>query len=430
MKQLFFLLLLLNNLVLQSQVVNELASMPEAVTNNAVATATVNGIPYVYSFAGLDSTKLYTGIHKRGFRYNTQTDIWEQIADLPTGNGRIAAAASTVNNKIYIIGGYEVFENGNEASFDKVHIYDPATNTYLADGAPIPVPIDDQVQAVWRDSLIFVVTGWSNDDNVTNVQIYNPAQNEWSVGTDTPNSTIYKVFGASGLILGDTIYYAGGVRRSSSFNMTSFFRKGYINPDNPNEIEWEHESNQLARGYRMGVGQLNDDHIIWLGGAETPYNYDGLAYTNGQGVPPLERIVEYTPINGQLNEQFFDLKIMDLRAIAQMSPTQFIIAGGMLENQKVSNKTYQIDVAFVPTIALKEQRINIFPNPATNFIAIDYLSPISCTIYNKMGQMVLHKKQNTTKVLSIENLDVGVYFIAIKENNRLIAYQKIIKSND
>ena len=59
--------------------------MPERVSNNAVTVATVNGVPYVYSFSGIDSTKSCDGDHLRSFRYNTESNEWERIADLPDG---------------------------------------------------------------------------------------------------------------------------------------------------------------------------------------------------------------------------------------------------------------------------------------------------------------------------------------------------------
>jgi len=237
----------------------ELPDLPEAVANNVVTDAMVSGVKYIYSFSGIDSTKQFSGIHKKAFRYNTATKIWDRINDLPSGNGRIAAAASTVKNKIYILGGYEVFSGGGESSFDKVHAYDPETNEYLEDGMPIPIPIDDQVQAVYKDSLIYVVTGWSNNGNVADVQIYDPANDSWSTGTPVPNTVDYKVFGASGAILGDTLYYIGGARSGASFPATTFSRKGYIIPDNPTDIEWSGVSGiPAARCYRAAAFSNNE----------------------------------------------------------------------------------------------------------------------------------------------------------------------------
>jgi len=62
--------------------------------------------------------------------------------------GKIACSASRVDDIIYIIGGYHVAANGSEISSVKVHRYDIINNTFLSDGADIPVPIDDQSQVV------------------------------------------------------------------------------------------------------------------------------------------------------------------------------------------------------------------------------------------------------------------------------------------
>ena len=121
--------------------VTALSDMPEAVSNNAVAS---NGT-YVYSFMGIDSTKQFSGIHLKGFRYDIANDTWDTIPSVPDNLTRIAGAASTVNGKIYVIGGYHVYSNGSEVSSDKVFIYDPVSNTFTS-GMDIPVATDDHVQ--------------------------------------------------------------------------------------------------------------------------------------------------------------------------------------------------------------------------------------------------------------------------------------------
>ncbi|MEN8793773.1 MAG: hypothetical protein ABF294_04895, partial [Flavobacteriales bacterium] len=183
---------------------------PMKTSNNAVSGGLLNGIPHVYSFGGIDTTKSFSGIHLKSFRYNTQTQIWDTIPDLPDTRGKVAAGASTIDSIIYIIGGYYVFQNGSEISSDDIHRFNINTNSYLSDGATIPVSTDDHVQAVWNDSLIYVITGWSNSGNITNVQIYNPKTDTWSTGNPVPNNNRFKSFGASGTIVGNTIYYYGG----------------------------------------------------------------------------------------------------------------------------------------------------------------------------------------------------------------------------
>jgi N-acetylneuraminic acid mutarotase len=208
---------------------------PEKISNLAVAGITIFGRPYVYVFSGIDSTKNYSGIHARCYKYDLIDDDWTVLPLLPGGQDRIAAGASTIKDKIYILGGYEVFEDGNEVSLNQLHIFDPISDTFLEDGAPIPTPIDDQVQVVYKDSLLYSVTGWSNNGNVNKVWMYNPIEDIWSSCTPLPLGPIFSSFGSSGSIVGDTIYFIGGATEIGPFNLSDRFRKGYINPEDPTE---------------------------------------------------------------------------------------------------------------------------------------------------------------------------------------------------
>ena len=131
----------------------QLPSMPEPVGNNAVTHGYSGDSLCVYSFTGIDSTLTPEGIHLKSWRYNTVSQEWMELPYVPDFQGKIAAGASTVGNLIYVVGGYYVNPNFTEESSDDIHIFDPETNSWLADGALIPVPIDDHVQAVYNDSF-------------------------------------------------------------------------------------------------------------------------------------------------------------------------------------------------------------------------------------------------------------------------------------
>ena len=413
------------------QVFTELPSMPERVSNNAVTEGMVNGVPHVYSFSGIDSTKIFSGIHKRAFRYNTDTQVWDQIADLPSGNGRIAAGASTVKNKIYIIGGYEVFSNGGEASFDEVHIYDPEQDIYLPNGTPIPVPIDDHVQAVYKDSLIFVVTGWSNTTNVPDVQIYDPANDNWQVGTPVPNNNDYKVFGASGAIIGDTLYYIGGARFANNFPSSSFFRKGYINPNDPTDITWSGEPLMLAAIAYRAAALTTDQGLYWVGGSEVTYNFNGIAYNGSGGVSPRDNWSHYSPFFGNLisldNFTAPIPKIMDLRGMARLDNNHGIIAGGMLENQEVTNRVFQYNFAdLTNTNTLNLPRLDIFPNPTNESFTIQKEGNFQIQIFDSLGKLVLSKNKKGMESINISTLPTGSYFLKVFENEKILGVEQLI----
>jgi len=391
--------------------------MPERIANNAVCEGFVGDTAFVYSFSGIDTTKLYSGINLRSMRYNTITQEWSNLPDLPDTLGKIAAGANYVNGKIYIIGGYHVFSNNNELSSNKVHIFDPETNEFLDDGEDIPVPIDDQVQAVWRDSLIYVVTGWSNNGNVNNVQIYNPSLDEWSVGTSTPNNNIYRAFGASGVIIGDTIFYNGGAT-GGQFASTGRLRKGIINPDNPTEIEWsELGLNPGAAGYRMAAVSV-EDKAFWIGGSGVTYNFNGIAYNGSGGVSPLNRILRY---NSSEDSWFEGLgapfNIMDLRGAAQISDTEFIICGGMELDQKVTERAFLL--TFDPLNSIQENediQISIYPNPAQSELNFEFASfNNNLKIINTKGSIVYSSTHLSQKIsLNISRWAKGAYIVEVE----------------
>ena len=393
-----------------------LTDMPEPVSNNAIIAATVNGIPYVYSFAGIDSTKKYSGIHLKSFRYNTITFKWDTIPSLPDTMGKIAAGASTIKNKIYIIGGYHVFQNGSEKSSSLVHIYDPENNTY-SNGTDIPVAIDDHVQATWRDSLIFIITGWSNSTNVNNVQIYNPNSDSWMTGTPTPNTTNYKVFGGSGIIIEDTIYYAGGAAIGSNFQLNNTFRKGVIDPKDPTTITWtELDTIPGSDGYRMGVFN-NWGRIFWVGGSGESYNYDGKAYTNGAGVDPLDRIIQYNTSNQTWTEHSSTpYPVMDMRGVAKIFENTYIIAGGMLKDQEVSKKTYLLlyTTTFGLTDIKQKGKIKIYPNPVSRELILEDSNILPVEIFDISGKLVLQQENignDPKRKIDVSWLSNGIYLI-------------------
>lgn len=346
MKSYLFLFFLFISSIIHSQTAwnwTELDTMPFKISNNAVTQADSLGEQFVYSFGGIDQSKIHSGIVQNSYKYQISTGIWTQILPLPSTLANIAAGASTVKNKIYIIGGYHVYPNGNELSSNEVIIYDPTQDIYQPNGTNLPTPIDDHVQCVWRDSLIYVITGWSNSGNVPNVQIYNPSLDSWSTGTNTPNNHNYKAFGASGNIIGDTIYYYGGAQSSNGFNAVSKLRKGVIDQNDPTQITWTLESDAPNSGYRSAC-ITHGTNIFWIGGSSISYNYNGIAYNGSGGVSPLTQIMRYSTINKVWYPGLgAPHSVMDMRGVAQLSPTSWIICGGMNQNQEVTNRTFLLN---------------------------------------------------------------------------------------
>ena len=182
----------------------------------------------------------------------------------PDTLGRVASAASVVNRVAYVIGGYRVRRTTLRAQFRPGPPLRPGVRVWLPDGAPVPVPIDDRVQAVWRDSLIYVVTGWSDGTNVPDVQVYDPANDAWQSATPVPNNNLYKVFGASGTIVGDTIYYYGGASLGFNFPAQDRLRMGIIDPADPLQVTWLPPVSTGRTVYRPAASPWREGRTGWV----------------------------------------------------------------------------------------------------------------------------------------------------------------------
>lgn len=403
----------------------EKASMPFRTSNNAVCSAFSGGEECVYSFMGIDSTKLYTGIHLRTFRYRPSIDTWEELAPVPDTLGKIASAAIAVNGIVYIIGGYHVFQGPPfELSSDRVHRFDPETDSFLEDGAPVPVPIDDHVQCVWRDSLIFLVSGWSDVDFVPDVQIYNPFSDVWTSGTNVPSGIEYEHFGASGVIIGDTIYYHGGAA-GGSFSASGRLRKGVIDPEDATQITWSVIGNYTdKKGYRAGAIAV-DDFALWIGGSQVTYNYNGISY-GGTPVSALDRVLVHDThgetlevVNGLIPE------VMDIRGLAEMVDQSFYLCGGMESGQEVSDRVYHISFDGVTSLTEynDNQMLSIWPNPVGLQDHITFseniVGRVSLDVRTIKGDLILTKDfSNGPQNLLVRDLgltEAGTYILTFSE---------------
>lgn len=365
----------LNLTVVAQLTITEVGTMPEPVTNNAVCEGFIDGVPYLFSFAGMDSTKIFSGTHLKSFRMNLETGVSEQIADVPGDEGLLAMGASRIGEIIYVVGGYTVNSNGTEVTSRKVRRYDIQNNEFLSDAADLIVPTDDHVQAVWRDSLLFVVTGWSNSSNIRFTQIYDPTTDDWTNGTLLPNDNDFTSFGASGTIIEDQIFYFGGAASIGNFPIQNFIRVGDIDPDDPSNVNWSLVSldDDTFNGYRSAATSVFAA-AHWVGGSNNTYNYNGIAYDGSGGVSPANQDVVFAE-NLFIDRTIIDAEIpMDLRGIAKISETVQYIAGGMLSDQKVSDKVFRLEFeeTVVPAVkyTAEELGVSVFPNPVVNLVQI------------------------------------------------------------
>jgi hypothetical protein len=194
---------------------------------------------------------------------------------------------------VYLFGGYSVDAKGTETTWPNVDIYDPAANAWTR-GADIPVRVDDSVLGVYRERYIYLISGWSVNDNVANVQVYDTQTNHWGQATKIAGTP---VFGHAGGISGSTIVYCNGAYKNPAASGTkpgapkppNYIAseecwQGTISTADATSIAWKRiPPHPGAARYRMAAaGDDASGRIFFSGGTNNPYNYNGIGYN---GVP-------------------------------------------------------------------------------------------------------------------------------------------------
>jgi hypothetical protein len=313
------------------------APLPNPVANNAVTTHVLAGTTFVYTFMGIDSTKIWSGITTSAARLNTVTNTWETLPDVPVPTGRIAASAVTLGDSIYVLGGYRVASNGQETTARRVLAFDPLTKAWLDDAAFVPQKVDDMVAATWNDSHIYLISGWSTSTNVTNVQVYDPTTNAWAQATPIPD---FGTFGGIGGICGDHIVYMDGVADTAfgGFDLVNRVLVGTIDPHDPTIVTWEdrgpHPGSPVYRGASWNLAG-DDTRVLVAGGTDNPYNFDGIGY-NGIPSEPLGQVWSYHVATGTVVfHADKPVPTMDHRGFPEGSGRMYVI-GGMEAGQQVT----------------------------------------------------------------------------------------------
>ena len=317
--------------ILRAQPVPDL---PAPFTNNAVASGRTSLGWTLFSALGVDSTKRWSGIARRAFSWTPGNTQWTELPPVPGKVGRLASSAAVVRGRLYVFGGYSVDSADAERSHTSVDIFDPSTSQWTA-GAPIPVAVDDMVAGVYRDSLVYLVSGWHDTDNVANVQLYDVVHDRWAQATAFPGVA---VFGGSGEIAGSTIVIVDGAMRSSRgprYVMAPQSWAGRIDPLDATKIGWtqlpQHPGPPRYRAAASPCGAL----VVFAGGTENPYNYNGVGY-DARPSAPIAQVIAFDTRTARWRElRAAPRATMDHRALA-VRGARAMLVGGMRDAQRVA----------------------------------------------------------------------------------------------
>jgi len=312
--------------------------LPVAHANNAVALAKNSNGPVLYSFNGLRTGKMHTDVSKQAFACAINTRACEQIGDVPVPEGRLASSAVTLENTVYLFGGYSVAEDGSEVSTPETLAFNPQTEAYtrLAD---MPTPVDDAVLFTHQGRYIYLVSGWHNTDNVSFVQVYDTQKGTWARATDYPGSPVFGHAGGAAngeIVIADGVAVLGRENGRRKYGEVNEAWHGAISPQDPLKITWSRlPAHPYGPLYRMAaIGSSARSQIIFAGGGDNPYNITGVGY-DGVNAVPSDKVFAYDLATdswvtlGTLSEPS-----MDHRGLLEHEG-DFYILGGLDKDLKV-----------------------------------------------------------------------------------------------
>ena len=321
--------------------------LPEPLTNNAVAEFTYEGVQYVMSFMGLGPGKEHEDISRKAWLWRSDTAAWEPFPDVPVEQGRLAAVAVGLHDRVLLFGGYTVAPDGSEKSTPEVFIINPLDGSYKR-RTDMPVPVDDAVAFAYANRYIYLVSGWHDEGNVSHVQVYDSWEDSWAMADAFPGTA---VFGHAGGIVGQQFLIVGGVgvlgkkdgkRQFGAINQAWL---GEIDPENPQQISWSGLPllDETAQ-YRMAAtGDESSGLVLFAGGSRRPYNFDGIGY-DGLPAEPEDSVFAWDTAADRW-VRFPDTSrtaTMDHRGLLKIGNEGFITIGGMTAGQVVTDSVVAI----------------------------------------------------------------------------------------
>lgn len=314
--------------------------LPEPVSNNAVAILKLHGQFELFSLMGIGPKKTWNAVTNVAYELDAGSGKANTIHSVPGTAGRIGAMAIGAAGRLFLFGGYVLYQGGGMAVPD-ANFYE-FTNDRWVRIPDVPTAVGDAVIGVYRERYIYLVGGRTNGRLISDVQMYDLEKGKWSKATSMPGPP---VFGHAGALVGDTILYVDGARMNDAAQGARFVAsdecwKGRIEHHNPTRIEWTKLPSHPGNGrFRIAAGGSEKDGAIYFsGGSDDPHDYNGIGY-DGNPAEPSPVTFAFNLRTGKwemLNDNTPDLT-MDHRGLL-VTPEGLVIIGGMEKGQQVTGR--------------------------------------------------------------------------------------------
>jgi RNA polymerase sigma factor (sigma-70 family) len=233
---------------------------------------------------------------------------WTQKADMPTG--RMLLSTSTVNGKIYAIGGAPrgAQQGTLMSSVSTVEEYDPATNTWRTK-AHMPTARFGLSTSVFN-GRIYAIGGAMDRPQVpsSTVEEYDPAMDTWTTKADMPTAR----WGLSTSVVNGRIYAIGGFPRDShnkEYDPMGSHNTSTVEEYDPATDTWTRKADMTTARFGLSTSVVNG-RIYAFGGARncvtpaflTVEEYDPATDTwrTKADIPTIRLYLSTSAVNGKI----------------------------------------------------------------------------------------------------------------------------------
>lgn len=329
--------------------------LPEARANNPVVRVAAGDAALWFSGLGIAEGKTWLDLRADGWIFREGDEHgWMPVPALPPFDGlagRLGSHAVGLGGRIHVIGGYTVAGDHSERSTPGIYRLAVRPRPNWTRVTRMPVPVDDAVALVHADRYLYLVSGWSDSGNVNLVQIWDSRDNSWRQGEPWPGAP---VFGHAGGLVDGRIVICGGARIEYPADGPRRFREsdecwlGSIREDDRYRLDWK-PLPPMPGGprYRAGAAGVRVDgvnRVVFAGGADRPYNYNGEGY-DGEPARAFDAVVSYNIDAGRWAcHEAMPSASMDHRALT-LSAGAFVLVGGMNSAREVTPRILSFELS-------------------------------------------------------------------------------------
>lgn len=404
-----------------------LSNLPVPLAHNTIVEARVTNQNFVYSFSGVKDSLHPSNICDTIFKYNVLSDSWSSLNFNYDSLKTVGRKAVFTNNRIYLFGGY-YFDGTNQLNDERTLIFNPFQDTLELSGANMPNPVQGQVTAVWRDSLIFNIGGLLDNGNFsTKVQLYDPFFNSWEEAEELPNNDFFKSQGAGGYILEDTIYLLGGISGDFVPSAKDYIRKGVINPDDPLDIDWSFESSDpSAESFGANCSGFADK-IFLFGGSFVGHDFYLNDTIDSLDVIPRSQFFNYFVRLEEISTQNVDQPYNAVYGIAKMGGGNWITTGGVDTSGVITSRTLLLSNKDFSSISEAVQPPVFDVIDGNDYFIVQTENTGNISVYDLSGRLVLESFKGLSDLyISKSDLVNGMLLFVYEDGTNLPVVRKKI----